>query len=652
MLRALLAVLLLVSASPPVPAQEDVPRIAPRPLASAMNAMKDQRWEVARTLAARDGPAAELLIEWHFLQSGLGTPERILSFLESHPDWPSLDALRKRNEEKMAQEATPDQIIAFYDGQRPQTGFGALSLATAHLARDQLGEAEAILVLAWLSLDLSTEEHEAFLIADPELLAPYHSARLDMALWRGLRDVEMMLPLVSEEERNLAKLRQTLDSRARADDVIAALSYSERTNPGIAHALFNRFVRSDREAAIALILAQSRIDGGLGRPDAWASWRRALARDLMRDGKAEEAYEMASMHQLTEGSNYADLEWLSGYLALTYFDEPELALDHFQRFRAAVATPISLGRAGYWLGRAHEAIGDDEAAALAYAQGAEHQTSFYGLLAAERAGLPPDPALAGSEAPSEWTNRPSAVDAAILALAAGESWLAERFVTHLGGQLDQPALEQFAHILKEMEEPHLQVMLGKAAAQNGIVLTGPYYALHPMIEMSLPVPMELALAIARRESEFDPVVVSGAGAKGLMQVMPGTARDVARDLGLPYDPDRVLSDWEYNAQLGATYLAQMAERFGGNIIMISAAYNAGPARPPQWIERFGDPRLPDGMDVIDWIEHIPFRETRNYVMRVSESLPIYRARLGEVPLPIPFSQELTGATIAPAPQEF
>jgi soluble lytic murein transglycosylase len=650
MLRALLAVLLLLSASPTLWAQEEVPRIAPRPLASALDAMRGGRWETARSLAARDGPAAELLIEWHFLQAGLGTPEQILAFLEAYPDWPSLDALRKRNEEKMAQEASPDQIIAFYDGHRPQTGFGTLSLATAHLARDQLGEAEATLVLGWLSLDLNTEEHEAFLTADPDLLAPYHAARLDMALWRGLKDVEVMLPLVSEEERALAKKRLTLDSHARADDMIAGLSETERMSPGIAHALFNRYLKSDRDAAIALINAQSRIEGGLGRPDAWASWRRALARDLMRDGKAEEAYVLAAMHQLTEGSNYADLEWLSGYLALTYLDDPELALDHFQRFRAAVATPISLGRAGYWLGRAQEAIGDPEAAALAYAQGGEHQTSFYGLLAAERAKIPFDTTFEKGTAPSEWNDHPPVVDAAILALAAGESWLAERFITHLGGRLDRTEIEQLGYILEEMGEPHLQVMLAKSAAQNGMVLPVPYYPLHPMTDLELPVPMELALAIARRESEFDPGVVSGAGAQGLMQVMPGTARDVARGLGLPHDPARLLSDWEYNTRLGATYLAQMAERFDGNIIMVSAAYNAGPARPPQWIERFGDPRLPGGMDIIDWIEHIPFRETRNYVMRVSESLPIYRARLGENPLPIPFSKELTGATIRPVSQ--
>ena len=157
---------------------------------------------------------------------------------------------------------------------------------------------------------------------------------------------------------------------------------------------------------------------------------------------------------------------------------------------------------------------------------------------------------------------------------------------------------------------------------------------------------EMSLAIARRESEFDPVVQSFAGARGLMQIMPGTGRDVASDLGIAdlHTTDRLTADPEYNALLGATYLSQMAGRFDGNVVMVSAAYNAGPARPPRWMADYGDPRRGD-IDIVDWIEMVPFRETRNYIMRVTESLPVYRARLGKDPLPIPFSKELAGDTL-------
>ncbi|WP_417733540.1 lytic transglycosylase domain-containing protein [Roseovarius sp.] len=623
----------------------DLPRIAPRPLASALEAVQGGRWDVAAQLARRDGPAAGDLIEWYRLREGLGTPAEILAFLRRNGHWPGLERLRRQSEEVMTS-AGVDDVLAFYDGYRPQTGIGVLTHARALAARGRIGDAEAGVVLAWHTLDLSSEEHAAFLAGHGALLAPHHAARLDMALWRGLRDVEEMLPLVSEGDRTLAKLRQRV-----AKEGAKGLSEAQERHPGIAYELFTRHLKNDPDKAIEVILRQSRIKGGLGEADRWASWRRALARQKMREGKAQLAYDLASVHQLVEGSNYADLEWLSGYLALRYLDAPELALDHFQRFRASVETPISLGRAGYWIGRAQEALGDAQAAQVAYGEGAAYQTSFYGLLAAEKAGLASDPMLAGKEMFPPWRAADFAQsdlkEIGTLALAMGDIGLARQFFIHLSEAQDRTGLGQMGQMLDALDQPHLQVMLGKAAAQRGIVIEAPYYALHGVAGLTLPVPREMALAIARRESEFNHLVVSGAGARGLMQVMPGTARDVARDLGIQHEAGKVLGDWAYNARLGATYLAQLAARFDGNVVLVAAGYNAGPARAAQWVEEFGDPRDAKGDAIIDWIEHIPFRETRNYVMRVSESLPAYRARLGTEPLPQPFSQELRRSSVAP-----
>lgn len=646
MLRLVFLVLLLNFFSAPAGA-EDFPRTPPRPLASAFDAMQAGRWEVAAALAARAGPVARDLIAWHRLRAGRGTPGEVLEFLDRNGDWPGLDYLRKQSEAAMAGAGT-DDILAFYANYRPQTGTGALSHARALAARGQAGEAEAGLVLAWRTLDLTAAEHEAFLADHGALLAPHHAARLDMALWRGLKDVALMLPLVSETGRTRAGIRQMIEmSKPGTAARIAELTEAQRTDPGIAYALFNRYLRDGKtDEATQLLLRQSRIRGGLGEPARWAGWRRALARARMRAGDAALAYEIASVHQLPAGAGYADLEWLSGYLALAYLDAPDVALDHFRRLRAAVATPISRGRAGYWIGRAREAMGAHVAAAAAYGDAARYQTSFYGLLAAERAGLAADPALSGATEPPDWRGaafaQSSVNRAGVLALAAGRLSLAERFFVHLSQSQDREGLRHMAAMLEALGQPHLQVMLGKAAARRGLVLPGPYYALHPLAEMELPVPAELVLAIARRESEFDTGVVSGAGARGLMQLMPGTARDVARDLGLDHDRRRLLGDWRHNARLGATYLAQLSGRFGGNVIMIAAGYNAGPRRQERWMERFGDPRR-DTRAMVDWIEHIPFRETRNYVMRVAESIPVYRARLGRPALPVPFSRMLTGS---------
>lgn len=647
MARILFAVLVLFALSFPVAAQDEGGRIAPRPLSGALDAVRGGRWDVAARLARRDGPAAVAVVEWLRLGAGLGTPAEVLAFLATHPDWPGLAELRRESEAVMAGAET-DAVLAFHDGYRPRTGTGALNLAAAQLARGQRGEAEAGLVLAWRTLDLTPDEHDLFVAAHAGLLAPHHAARLEMALWRGLRDVRQMLPLVDAKTRALAEARLKIKDGARIDD--ADLPAAGASDAGIAYERFSRYIRKGpAEAATALILRQSEIAGGLGEPDRWASWRRQLARAEMRAGRAETAYRLAANHQLVEGGNYADLEWLSGYLALTYLGAPDLALDHFQRFRAAVDGPISLGRAGYWIGRAQEALGDAGAARIAYAFGARYQTSFYGLLAAGRAGLPPDPALAGPPPAGGWRQAAFAgtplFKAAMLLRASGRVGLAERFLVALADTLDEAGLRRLGLALEEIGAPHLQVMVGKAAARRGIGVVAAYFPLHPLKDMALPVPAELALAIARRESEFDPRVQSGAGAQGLMQLMPGTAADVARGLGIAHDRGRVLSDWRYNARLGAAYLAGLIERFDGNVVMVAAGYNAGPGRPLKWIEERGDPRGHDEAAMVDWIEHIPLRETRNYVMRVAESLPVYRARLGRDPLPRPFAQEIAGASL-------
>lgn len=631
----------------------DPPRIAPRPMASAFDAMEAGRWDVAKRLAERSDTAGATLIEWHRLRAGQGTPSDVMAFLKAHSDWPGLASLRTRHENAIAR-SDAETILAFYEESDPLTGTGALALARALKQTGRNAEAELTVVLAWRTLDLTSAEHDAFMQDWGALLKAHHKARLDMALWRGLRDVELMLPLVDKQAREVAQTRQMIEAGKAAGLVkLSQLPDSAKLNPHIAYVLFNRHVRSGKtEKAVEIILRQSRLENGLGQPERWAGWRRVLARDHMFDGKVGTAYDLASVHGLMEGANYADLEWLAGFLALTDLEKPADALNHFQKFMAAVETPISLGRAGYWIGRAQEVLGNAEGAALGYELGALHQTSYYGLLAAERGGFPPDPSLAGDEVFPNWRDASfvssDVFKAGILALSIGRETLAERFFRHMALGLDRTELGQLGNALGDIGSDHLQVMVAKTAARQGVTLPGPYFPRHPLEQLDLPVPAELALAIARRESEFDQSVQSGAGAMGLMQLMPATAAEMASHLGeRNHTRGRVFQDWQYNARLGSEYLSRMASQFGGNIVMMAAAYNAGPSRPLQWIERFGDPRVSNG-DIVDWIEHIPFKETRNYVMRVTESLPVYRARLGIDPHPVPFSKELIGSTFAAA----
>lgn len=628
----------------------------PRPLGWAMEAMRDGNWEVAATLAARDGPVAADVIEWHRLRAGGGTYADLVAFLDRRPDWPGEAYLRRRAETAVAA-AGAQAIRDFYAEAEPQTPLGVLDLAKTESEDGNTGEAQASVVLAWRTMPMPLQIQSRYLSLYSELLAPHHASRTDSLLWNTERSAARnMFSLISDDQKALARARLALQARAgNVDTLIAAVPENLQSDSGLAHDRFEWRIRKGRWAdAKALLLERSTSAETLGRPDAWANRRRALARDEMRDGDATRAYQMASQHFLTAGSHFADLEWLSGYIALRKLNDPETALGHFEAHRNATKSPISRGRAGYWIGRAHEAMGDGDAALAAYTEGAQYQTAFYGLLAAERGGLPVDPDLDGSEPFPDWRSSVLSTrdlfEAGMLLQASGEISVAERFWTHLAEDLDRLEAGQLGQAALDMGQPHLAVMIGKRVARRGITLPAPYYPLHPLAEADLPMAPEMNLAIARRESEFDPVVQSGVGARGLMQIMPATGREVAASLGLgaEHSTDRLTSDPVYNAKLGATFLSQLAGRFEGNVILMSAAYNAGPSRPIRWIERFGDPRVTtEDFDVIDWIEHIPFRETRNYVMRVAESLPIYRARLGNDALPIPFGEELTGSTLLP-----
>lgn len=625
-------------------------------LGRALDVMKSQDWEAALAEAGPRDSVARDIISWHWLREGMGTAEDARAFLERRPDWPGLNWLRRKSEPSFAGEA-PETIMGFFEPAEPQTAEGVLILAGALQSMGRSGEAQANIVTAWRSLPMGTSVQAQYLANYADLLKPHHNARLDRMIWDGhMVSARLALPLVDDDHRALANARiALLNLGGNVDTLIAQVPDSLREDPGLAHARFVwRHRKGREESAIDLALAQSAKPDLLGEPDKWARRRRDLARWEMRNGSAERAYKLASQHFLTPeaGYAYADLEWISGYVALTKLNDAATAIEHFKRFEAAVDTPISKGRAGYWMGRAYAALNKPEEAHAAYALGARYQTSFYGLLAAEQIGRPFDPALAVPEKAPPWRDAPfmssTVTHAALLLLANDEINLAERFLTHLVETLPREQAIQLGDMVIDMGHPHLAVMIAKRAARQGVVLPAAYYPLHPLVEKQLPMAQEMTLAIARRESEFDPVVISGAGARGLMQVMPATAKLVAKDIGILSNHSTALltSDWAYNAKLGATYLAELAGEFQGNVVMVSAGYNAGPGRPTRWMQTYGDPRT-GTPDIVDWIEHIPFNETRNYVMRVTESLPVYRARLGQEALPIPFSDELIGSTLLP-----
>lgn len=614
----------------------------PEALAEALEALSGRDYAAAAVAQAQiDDPVAADVVTWTRLRQGRGSLTEYVDFIADHGDWPGMPYLIQRGEENIPEGTDPATVIAYFDVEQPQTGTGSLRLAAALWETDQRDAAMAEARRAWTTMSLSQAEHDQFMIDWPRTLATHHEARLDHLLWQyEAEQARRMYPLVSEGWQRLAEARLALRARrGGVDDLITAVPADLRDHPGLN---FERFIWRMREgldsSAHALIVDTSTSAEALGRPEEWSNRRRQLARTLMRAGNLDGAYDVAANHHMEIGdddSDYADLEWIAGYVALR-LGRTDTALQHFNNFRAVVFSPISVGRAGYWIGRAHEAAGNAEGAAAGYALGAQYQSSFYGQLAAERGNIAADRAFLGQEEFGPWREAGFVEDdvfqAAMALFEAGEINLAERFWTHLTESLSREDAGRLGDMALELGSPHIALRIAKRAAQNGHEIMRAYYPIYPdLVEADLPVSARLTLSIARRESEFDPRVISGAGAVGLMQVMPGTGREMAARLNLGFSEGRLFSDAGYNAVLGAGYLDYLIEEFGANPVLIASAYNAGPSRAHRWSADNGNPWDPD-VDIVDWIEEIPFRETRNYVMRVTESMLIYDALLsGEMP---------------------
>jgi soluble lytic murein transglycosylase len=592
---------------------------------------------------ALDDQIARDLIEWTLLRRGGSPFEDYERFLSRNPDWPGLDFLRARGEPSIPRGGAAARVMAYFEDQPPQTGLGALALANALRAEGEDDAARDVVIRAWTGLVMSGDEAAALRSANASLLdeGDLHVRRLDHLLWEGAEDrARAMFPFVPEDWHPLAEARLALRNRVPGvDAAIERVPEALQDDPGLAYERFIwRIGAGFWESAGDLLAERSTSAEALGRPLAWADRRADLARDVMREGEFGTCHDYAANHFITpeaDGSAFAELEWIAGYCAFRQ-GRFETAAGHFEAFRDTVASPISVGRAGYWLGRAHEALGNAAEAAEAYGLGARNQSSFYGQLAAERGGLPVDPTFIGDEDFGDWRQASftssTVFHAALLLYEAGESQLAERFLTHLTESLSRREAGLLGDFALELGDGHLALRIAKRAAQNGHEIMRAYYPVTDLARGDWPVDAALALSIARRESEFDPRVVSPAGAMGLMQVMPGTGRDTAAALDIAYESDRVLSDPDYNALLGTAYIADLNARFDGNIVLVSAGYNAGPGRALEWIARFGDPRDEDADGILYWIEAIPFSETRNYIMRVTESIPIYEAQLtGELP---------------------
>jgi soluble lytic murein transglycosylase len=611
-------------------------------LAQALRGMDKGDWHWARKVV--DGLGSRPLsayARWRELLEAADKPpfKAYAEFMARHPDWPSLGTIQGRAEETIDEAVEHRDRLAFFADRKPRTRQGRVRLAQALLGAGRRAEAAALLREAWVADDFPPDEERYFLgLYREHLRAQDHAARLDRLLWDGQTTAaQRMLAFVGGELDLLATARVRLQGlEKKAEAAVAAVPKPLRADPGLRFDQLRWYARRGREAEAQALLERPPAD--LVRPGLWWEHQNRAIRDLVDDKAFAPAYRIARAHGQPEGPAFADGEWLAGWIALRFLGQPDAAARHFERLWGGVTSAISRGRAAYWAGRAAEAAGRKAEAREWYDRGARYPATFYGQLAAARVGvergaLLPPRARASAEARERLRRREAAAVAAALC-RADDRGAAQPFFRHLGhtAAKSADALRAVVDLAEECGRADLAVIAAKAAAREGAdvephaAFPAPPLRGFRVADPSLAEP-PLRLAVARQESQFDPRAASPAGALGLMQLLPSTAQAMAGKLGLPYAKARLTRDPEYNARLGSYYLARQLDRFGGAPALALAAYNAGPSRVVRWLEAYGDPRGEPVETLVDWIEMIPFGETRNYVQRVLEARGVYAVLL-------------------------
>jgi len=611
----------------------DLPLLAFHDAYQALEAGQGQR---ARALVQSSGdPDAIALIDWLILSDPNGRAgfAEIAAFLDAHPEWPGRSALAARAEEMILDGEvvlTDARLFAWFEAHPPTQSGSALLWLERLRAAGREAEATAVARQAWADLRFGPQHHARMMDDHGDLLRPAdHQARLRGMIREDRTDeADRLLPLVGQPARRRAEATLAVMGRSSsAFSLIAALPQADRLDEDL---LIEQLIIArrddvwDRAVQLLNIMPET-----VEREDDLFFNRLRTARGLFYAGRIPEAYQVISTHRATDNPDYAEGQFFAGWLALRHLNRPADAYRIFTEMYDGVSQPISLGRAAYWAGRAALALEQTDDAQMWFRRASEQSTTFYGQQAIRLTGapfvIPSGPAITAADR-AAFEARPL-VRAVRLLYGIGQTQSLSTLLEELRRNTDTPGQRALlVRLAMDVERAFNAVLIAKQAIRDGVDIGADAYPL-----LRLPAfladnaPAEAIVhSIIRQESQFAVDIRSPAGALGLMQLMPGTASDTARRMGFPHDPARLYLDAGYNMQLGAQYLGDQLNRFGNNLILAAAAYNAGPGRAVQWIERYGDPRSPR-VDLIDWIETIPFSETRNYVMRIAEAAAVYQA---------------------------
>jgi soluble lytic murein transglycosylase len=621
--------------------------VAARPAASAVLTAEDKRltriafdaidkekWTDAFYAINRvRDPTARKIVLWLDLMRGGPTHAfaEYQNFLEANPGWPGLTTIRAQAERAMPDGLDNAEVLRWFAGHEPVTITGVMELALALDKAGQPARAADVLRRGWVELDFGSDDEAEFRSRFSQFLRPQDdAARLDRLLWEEKRDAaQRLLSRVDDDHRLVALARLALMTGASTDAVVQAVPPALQRDPGLLYDRARWYRRAGAYEKAAAVLDPPPPHPS--RPEIlWPELEDAARRALLR-GDISVAYRLASAHGEGDSLSFVEGEWLAGWIALRFLQDAPVGLQHFTRLYGGSASSLSRSRGAYWAGRAAEQLGDSAQALKWYRLAAGYMTTYYGQLAAHRLGtdsalrFPPLPQPSKAEMAA--FGRVEMVRVVRILDEVGEPDRARPFLWRMVEQAGKPTEQRMiADLAAELGKDYA-VAVAKQARTKGVELVDYLFPTRPVPRSAGPEP-ELVLAVVRQESAFAVGAVSPAGALGLMQLMPSTAKEMARQLKIKkFDARRLTKDPSFNLTLGSAYLRQLVQKFDGSYVLAVAAYNAGGSRVSEWTRLYGDPR-DKTVDVVDWIETIPFDETRNYVLRVLENLQVYRHRLG------------------------
>ncbi|AQX19442.1 lytic transglycosylase domain-containing protein [Bartonella sp. WD16.2] len=599
---------------------------------------------IAKTIALRNAMAKNSL-DRHILTWAISTSNytdipssELFNAINELKGWPGITIMKRNAERAFTNETnSPQIIIQKFAHTHPLTVQGMAALTRALIATGKTARARQIIAPWWYKAQLNAKEEELILKNVGTTLKPIdHLKRMQIMLYENRIDSAGRIATLARAQSLFNAFAAVTNNDPRAAQKLQAVDQSWKQDPLLQFAHIRYLRRTGQYSAAATLMMKAPRDAAsLINPNIWWIERRTISREMLDLNKPKIAYQLVATHIGLTPLLAADAEFHAGWYALRFLHDPKLAMRHFTRIPQLSPHHFSKSRGYYWMGRTAEILGDHENARHYFRRAAHFNITYYGQLAASRLNQKklnisfPKPTTAERQ---RFSTR-KAVKIIQRLEATGYANLANIFYRELSKEIESPGeLALLAVMAEKKGDYHTSLKIGKTAVLQGKnvgALSHPIGAIPPSANISA-AEKALVYAIARQESEFNPTATSKAGAQGMLQLLPTTAKELANKYSIAWSPQKFRNDPSYNTTLGAHFLGEQLERFNGSYILTCIGYNAGPRRVNEWIARYGDPRGQSLDKVVDWVERIPYPETRNYVMRVMENYVVYKTRFNEI----------------------